>query len=88
MILSERRQIEWSARKTKKKKKKPCINSDILYTCYVHVMYTVDVVIMTLHGSYKLSILQSKDVNFVVTTTCIYMTICLTVQHGIDIRLL
>lgn len=51
-------------------------------------MYTVDIVIMTLHGSYQLSILETKDVNFVVTTTCIYMTICLTVQHGIDVRLL
>jgi hypothetical protein len=51
-------------------------------------MYTVDIVIMTLHGSHQLAILQTKDVNFVVTTACIYMTTCLAVQHGIDIRLL
>jgi len=51
-------------------------------------MYTVDIIIMAIHSSNQLSIFQIKDVNFVVTTTCIYMPICLTVQHGIDIRFL
>jgi hypothetical protein len=46
---------------------------------YLHIVDAVDVIIMAFHGSYQFSILQTKYVDFVITTTSIYMTICLAI---------